>query len=105
MWIIQIFQYDRHNRHETKIFKFTNKENAEIEYKLQIIDYFNSIDICSTNSFNLCFLFRPANMPIKEFKELEVKCYLELIELLLKYDNIVNQNKKTFSISLTEEKE
>ncbi len=105
MWIIQIFQYDRHNRHETKIFKFTNKENAEIEYKLQIIDYFNSIDICSTNSFQLCFTCQPTNMPLKELKELEVKCYLELIELLLKYDNMVNKNRKTFSISLTEEKE
>jgi len=49
MWIIQIFQYDRHNAYETKIFKFTNKENAEMEYKLQIIDYFNTIDICLTD--------------------------------------------------------
>ncbi len=105
MWIIHIFLYDRHNRHQTKIFKFTNKENAEIEYKLQIIDYFNSIDICSTNSFQLCFLFPPTNMTFKQLKELEVKCYLELIELLLKYDNMVNKNRKTFSISLTEEKE
>ncbi len=30
MWIIQIFQYDRHNANETKIFKFTKRENAEI---------------------------------------------------------------------------
>jgi hypothetical protein len=44
-------------------------------------------------------------MTFKELKELEVKCYLELIELLLKYDNMVNQSRKTFSISLTEEKE
>jgi hypothetical protein len=101
MWIIRLIKDDIYNGIETIFFEFTKKENAEIEYTNQIKNYLrviNQLDCDYDFIFSGVSAFTP-----KEYLLERNKFYLELIDLLLKYDGKLTSNKRNFSISMYEE--
>jgi hypothetical protein len=101
MWIVSVRIDDIYNGVETKYFEFTKKENAENEYTNQIKNYLRVINKFDCD-YDFIFSGVSAYTP-KEYLFERNNFYLELIDLLLKYDAKLTSNKRNFTISMYEE--
>jgi hypothetical protein len=94
MWVVEISETNN-EQSELAIFKHTNELYVKEKYNQKIYDYFNSIRLkFQTIAFSSASKYDIYN---------NIDLYLELINVFLKYDSKVLNNKKAFSIKLFEE--
>jgi hypothetical protein len=102
MWILKVIKFDIYNGEETRMFYFAKEENADNEYLNQLKGYLKEINKYNDGDYDYIYSgVSPFNY--REVKVFKNNFYLDLINLLLKYDNIMTNNKRKFSIELHKE--